>query len=71
MVVKMIKNLESKMEKMQGSINKNLEELNNKQTETNSTVTETKKYFRRNNSRISEAEEWIILLYRGDPCKRN
>ena len=62
MVVKMIKNLESKMEKMQGSINKDLEELNNKQTETNSTVTETKKYSRRNNSRISEAEEWISEL---------
>ena len=34
MVVKMIKNLESKMEKMQGSINKDLEELKNKYTET-------------------------------------
>ena len=29
MIVKMIKNLESKMEKMQESINKDLEELNN------------------------------------------
>ena len=48
MIVKMIKNLESKMEKMQRSINKDLEELNKKQTETNSTITETKKYSRRN-----------------------
>ena len=31
MVVKMIKNLENKMEKMQESINKDLEELKNKQ----------------------------------------
>ena len=34
MIVKMIKNLESKMEKMQESINKNIEELKNKHTET-------------------------------------
>ena len=41
MIVKMIKNLESKM-KMQGSINKDLEELKNKHTETNNTITEIK-----------------------------
>ena len=34
MIVKMIKNLETKMEKMQESINKDLEELKNKHTET-------------------------------------
>ena len=34
MIVKVIKNLESKMEKMQESINKDLEELKNKHTET-------------------------------------
>ena len=34
MIVKMIKNLENKMEKMQESINKDLEELKNKCTET-------------------------------------
>ena len=34
MIVKMIKKLESKMEKMQDSINKDLEELKNKHTET-------------------------------------
>ena len=33
-MVKMIKNLESKMETMQESINKDLEELKNKHTET-------------------------------------
>ena len=34
MIVKMTKNLEYKMEKMQESINKDLEELKNKHTET-------------------------------------
>ena len=34
MIVKMIKNLESKMEKRQELINKDLEELKNKQRET-------------------------------------
>ena len=34
MIVKMIKNLENKMEEMQESINKDLEELKNKHTET-------------------------------------
>ena len=37
MIVKMIKNLENKMEKMQESIIKDLEELKNKHTETNNT----------------------------------
>ena len=47
-IVKMIKSLENKMEKMQESINKYLEELKNKHTETNNTITETKKYSSRN-----------------------
>ena len=34
MIVKMIKNLEKKMEKMKESINKDLEEIKNKHTET-------------------------------------
>ena len=34
MIVKMIKNLENRMDKMQESINKDLEELKNKHTET-------------------------------------
>ena len=42
MTVKMTKTLENKMEKMQESINKDLEELNNKHTETNKTITEIK-----------------------------
>ena len=42
MTVKMIKNLENKMKTMQESINKDLEELKNKDTETNNTITEIK-----------------------------
>ena len=53
--VKMIKNLENKMEKMQGTINKDLEELRNKHR--NNTITEIKNSLEGINSRISEAEE--------------
>ena len=42
MIVKIIKNLENKMEKLQESISKDLEELKNKHTETNNTITEIK-----------------------------
>ena len=42
MIVKIIKNLENKMEKMQELINKELGELKNKHTETNNTITEIK-----------------------------
>ena len=58
----MIKNLENKMEKMQESINKDLEELKNKHTETNNTITEMKNNLEGINSRISEAEERISEL---------
>ena len=57
MIVKIIKNLENKMEKMQKSINKDLEELKNKHTEANNTITETKNILEGINSIISEAEE--------------
>ena len=40
MIIKIIKNLENKMEKIQKSINKDLEELKNKHTEKNNTITE-------------------------------
>ena len=40
MTVNMIKYLGNKMEKMQDSINKDLEELKNKHTETNNRITE-------------------------------
>ena len=55
MIVKMIKNLENKMEKMQESINKDLEELKTKHTQTNNTITEIKNTLERINRRISEA----------------
>ena len=42
MIVKMIKNLDNKMEKMQESINKDLEELKNKHAKTNTIITEIK-----------------------------
>ena len=43
---------------MQESINKDLEELKNKHTETNNTINEIKNTLEGINSRISEAEEW-------------
>ena len=45
------------MEKMQESINKDLDKLRNKHTETSNTVTEIKNTLEGINSRISEAEE--------------
>ena len=62
MIVKMIKNLENKMEKMQESINKDLEELKIKHTKTNNTITEIKNTREGINSRIFEAEEQISEL---------
>jgi len=61
-IVKMIKSLENKMEKMQESINKGLEELKNKHTVTNNTITEIKNTLKGITSRISEAEERISGL---------
>ena len=62
MIVKMIKNLENKTDKMQESINKDLEELKNKHTETNNTITEIKNTLEGISSRISESEEQISEL---------
>ena len=47
---------------MQESINKHLEELQDKHTNTNNTITEIKNMLERINSRISEAEERISEL---------
>ena len=68
MIVKMIKNLESKMEKMQESINKDLEGLMNKHTETNNTITEIKlkvlqkeliaEYLKQKNGSVSWKIKW-------------
>ena len=57
MILRMIKNLENKMEKMQEPTIKGLEELKNMHTETNNIVTEIKNTLEGINSRISEAEE--------------
>ena len=54
MIVNMIKNLENKMEKMQESTNKGLEELKNEHTETNNTITEIKNTLEGINSRMVE-----------------
>ena len=40
MIVKMIQNLENRMEKLQETFNKNLEELKSKQTMMNNTINE-------------------------------
>ena len=56
MIMKMIKTLENKMEKKQESINKDLEELKNRHTETNNPITEIKNTLERINTKISEAE---------------
>ena len=50
------------MDKMQESINNDLEELKNNYTETNNTITGIKNTLEGINSRISEAEEWISEL---------
>ena len=52
MIVKMIKNFESKMEKIQESSNKDLEELKNKYAETNNTITKIKNTLEGIKSRI-------------------
>ena len=50
------------MEKMQESINKDLEELKNNHTETNYTITEIKNTLEGINSRISEAEDKMVEI---------
>ena len=62
MIVKMIQNLGKRMEKIQETFKKDLEELNSKQTVMNNTITETKNTLEGINCRITEAEEWISGL---------
>ena len=57
MIVKMIQNLGNRMEKIQETFNKNLEELKSKETMMNNTIDEIKKSLEGINSRITEAEE--------------
>ena len=62
MIVKMIQNLGNRMEKIQETFNKDLEELKTKQTMMNNTINEIKNSLEEINSRITEAEEWISDL---------
>ena len=62
MRVKMIQNLGNRMEKKQETFNKDLEELNIKQTMMNNTINEIKNSLEGINSRKTEAEEWISDL---------
>ena len=59
MIVKMIQNLGNRMEKIQETFNKDLEEIKSKQTMMNSTINEIKNSLEGINSRIIEVEEWI------------
>ena len=56
-IVKVIKNFENRRQKMQVSIDKDLEELKNTHTETNNTITEIKNTLEGISFRISETEE--------------
>ena len=61
-IVEMIQNLGNRMEKIQETFNKDLEEQNSKQTMMNNTINEIKNSLEGINSRITEAEEWISDL---------
>ena len=56
-IVKMIQNLGNRMEKIQKTFNKDLEELTSKQTMMNNTKDEIKNSLEKINSRITEAED--------------
>ena len=56
MIVKMIQNLGNRMEKIQETLNKDLEELKSKQTVMNNTVIKIKNTLEGINTRITEAK---------------
>ena len=62
MRVKMIQNLGNRMETMQETFNKDLEELKSKQTMMNNTKNEKKNSLEGINSRITEGEEQVSDL---------
>ena len=62
MTVKMIQNLGNRMEKIQETFNKDLEELKSKRTMMNNTISEIKNSLEGINSRITEAEDRISDL---------
>ena len=57
MIVKIIQKLGNRMEKIQETFNKDLEELMSKQTKTNNTINEIRNSLEGINSRITEAED--------------
>ena len=57
MIVKMIQNLGNRIEKIQETFNKDLEELKSKQTVMDNTINEIKNSLEGINRRITEAEE--------------
>ena len=58
MIVKMIPNLGNRMEKIQETFNKDLEELKSKEPMMSNTINEILNSLEGINSRITEAEEW-------------
>ena len=62
MTGKMIQNLGKRLEKIQETFNKDLEELKSKQTMMNNTINEIKNTLEGINNRITEAEEQISDL---------
>ena len=66
MIIKMIKSLEDKMEKMKESINKDLEELKNEHTETTTQLLQLKilqkesiaEYLKQKNESVSWKTKW-------------
>ena len=70
MIVKIIENLGSEMEKIQESVNKYLEELKNKHVEINNTITEIKntleesiaEYLKQKKESVSWKIKWWKLL---------
>ena len=56
MIVKMIQNLGNRMEKIQETFNKGLEELKSKQTMMTNTINEIKNSLEEINNKITEAE---------------
>ena len=62
MIVKMAQNLGNRMEKIQETFNKDVEEIKSKQTMMNNTINEIKNSLEGINSRITEAEERISDL---------
>ena len=57
MILKIIQNLRNRMEKIQETFNKDLEELKSKQTMMNNTINEIKNSLEGINRRITEAKE--------------